>query len=299
MNIKKLKKIGISHSRLSTYRSGCKRKFWLTMNNYINPNSTSVKNTLFGNLCHEISEKCTEDKSVIAFMDLCNVYCNKNQDQLSVLDPQTVEHEKALASITMECYFKYQKAYEGYTVLKNELYLKRLKIGDHVFNIKIDKVLKDKKTGEIAILDHKCKSRFNVDILAKKIIIDKQFQLYRKGFETAYKRKVDKIIWDIIRKSGLRMTKKENMNGFMDRVKMDIEKRPEYYFISIPLMLRPEYCKNFDNELEQEMNEIYRNLEQGESAFTKNTEVCDSPFLCDFLDGCSSGNMDLYIKRKD
>lgn len=297
MNLKKLKQIGISHSRMTTYRSGCKKRFWYTMEGWINPSSSRAKNTLFGNLCHNISEH-SESTEIADLVKLCNKYVLQNQNKLSSIDPQELEHEKALASITMHCYYNLQKSYKDYVVLKNELYLKRLKIGKHVFNIKIDKVLQHKKTKELWIMDHKCKSRFDAGVLAKKIIIDQQLQLYRKGFETAYKRKVSGVIWDIIRKPGLRMTKKDtDMTAFMNRVKKDIENRPEWYFVSLPLRLRPEYCENFDKNLDQEMESLYRDLKQGESAFTINTDVCDSPYLCEFLDGCSCGNMNLYIKK--
>jgi hypothetical protein len=260
--------------------------------------SNKAKNTLFGLLCHHILEQTLQSTSIANLIIHCNKYIFQNQNDLSSVDPQEIEHNKSLAAVTMHCYFNLQNSYKNYTVIKNELYLKRLRVGNYVFNIKIDKVLQDNKTKELWILDHKCKSRFDVDTLTKKIVIDQQLHLYRKGFETAYKRKVTGIIWDLIRKSGLRMTKKDvDMNAFMNRVKEDIEKRPEWYFVSIPLRLRPEYSEDFDRELDTEMTQLYADLEKGEAAFIKNTDVCSDPFTCDFLDGCSSGNMDLYIKR--
>lgn len=299
MNVKKLKQIGISHSKLSVFLGGCKLKFWYTLNNWYNPNSAVFKNALFGNLCHHISEKCQEDKSINAFVKLCRDYQQKNSAELTAVDPQDVENDIGLASITMHGYYDHRtQFYKDYTVIKNELYLKRLKVNGHVFNTKIDKVLQHKKTGEIWILDHKCKSRFNIDILTKKIRIDQQLQLYKKCFETAYHRKTAGVMWDIIRKSSLRMTKKDTgIDTFMERVKADIKKRPEWYFFLIQVRSNLLDTKSFDSDLDSTMGELYSCVEKGEKAFCKNTNVCEVPFLCDFLDACTSNSMNLYLQR--
>ena len=222
----------------------------------------------------------------------------KNDHELISVDSQDVENDIGLAAVTMHGYYEHHKFYTDYTVIKNELYLKRLKIMDYAFNIKIDKVLQHKKTGEIWILDHKCKSRVNIDTLIKKIRIDQQLQLYKKGFETAYHTKIAGVMWDIIRKSSLRMTKKDTgIDTFMERVKDDIKKRPEWYFNLIPIRSELLDTKSFDSDLDNTMSELYSCLEQGEIAFCKNTDVCETPFLCDFLDACTSNSMNLYLQR--
>lgn len=310
MNTKKLKQIGLSHSRRIAFLS-CKKRFWYILNNWYNPMSSIFKNTLFGNLCHFILEhiqifKNRSDFTIEKLLKICDLYIKNNPKGMDTIDLQELMHEKCLAAVTIHCYlilwFSNDKnnlsdISKNFKVLKSELYLKKLKINEDVFNLKIDKVLIDKKNN-IWILDHKCKSRFNIDILRKKLIIDEQSQLYRLGFEKAYKKKVYGIIQDIIRKPQLRMTKKDgSMSIFMQRVKNDILSRSEYYFNPIVLPLEDVFNKNFESDLKIVMEDIYKCLDIGEKAFIKNTESCDSPFTCDFIDACVNNNMNLYLKN--
>ena len=304
MNLKKLKQIGISHSRLSTFLQ-CKRLFWYTINNWMNPNSNIVKNTLYGNLCHYILEHIQTFKvtNFQRLYEMCDQWIEKNKIDL---DKETLTMTKTMTASVMFIYIR--RWYRGehplsknYRIVKCELELKRAKYGDHVFNLKIDKILQHKETKKLYILDHKCKSRFNVDIATKKISIDRQLKLYSSIFEYLYKKPISGIIHDFIKKPQLKMTKKEKTyQDYAEKIIADVEKRPDFYFQTVVSSVNDHNNKQFKLDLDDIMNDIYSRIDKGEKAFPADgayTDACNEPFVCDFLDACCSGNLDLYLKR--
>jgi hypothetical protein len=301
MTKEKLFKIGLSHSRRKELK-GCKRKFWYLINNWYNPNSRVKTNTYFGNVCHYLLEQgYTESPGIDKLYNLSVQYDKKNPKKIDNIDENDLQLNKALAVTCINAYFQAKHLNhhkQFFKILGSEVYLKQLNINDYTHNIKIDKVLKQTKSGEIWLLDHKCKGKYNEQNLSKMLRINKQLMLYAKGFEIAYKKPVAGIIQEIIRKPQLRMTQKDDsLKAFIERVGQAIKKEPEKYFHFICVPLSQSMKDDFDFELTQEMKEIYTLLEKSGKYFIKNDELCESPYTCDFLDACSNGgNMNMYLK---
>ena len=303
VDLKKLKSIGISHSRKSTW--SCRKKFWYTINNWYNPSSSVTKNAYFGNLIHHLAELVlpnykAENHNITFYHHLCREYDNRNAKDLTSVDPNDLEKDKGLAisvfMVFVEMYFSenenvLSKLKKSYRLLKSELYLKRQKVGKHVYNIKIDQVLQKYDDKKIYLLDFKCKSQIDEYNLLKLLSFEQQLFLYAKGFEARYQKKVAGIYQLLIRKPGLRMGKKDNDDfvTFIKRVAKDVEEKPDHYFKPLFVFISDKMMETFTQEENALMNEIYTAIEQGESAFYKNTQMCLKPFTCDFIDACANG----------
>lgn len=297
MNLQKFRSMGVSFSRLEKFL-GCKREFWYTINNWYSPFSPMKKNAYFGNLCHYLLEDdYTEIPGFQLLLDKCRWYDKKNPSQIEGITEQDLEKDKGLAAAIIYNYYVYYGLTSEYKILVKELHLRKIKVRNHTFTAKIDKVLKHCETGKLALLDHKCKSKYDIDKLQKKLYIDMQLMLYDLVFVNVYKKPIHEIIHDIIRKPQLRITAKdENIFNFICRVDEDIQKRPEHYFQRIKVVVDPQLYTDFLHELDDHMNDIYCRLEKGEAGFPKNTCLCLEPYTCQFLDACVSGNMNLYKK---
>lgn len=300
MNKDKLKKIGISYSKMKEFL-GCKRKFWYILHNWYSPTSNRNKNTYFGNLCHYISEfPYTKSPGIQKLFSICQVYDKNNPKSVIGVDDKDLSNDKALATIVMHEYFtteilnQHRKIFK---ILKRELNLKRISVGSHKCNAKIDKILLNKNTKKIWLSDLKCKSKYDIMRIGLKLSIDKQLLLYSEIFKSVYKKPIEGILQEIIRKPQLRMTEKDGtLQNFLNRVSLDIRKRPEFYFQIISIKLTKERIDDFTSEFNQIMFEIYQCLEIGEKAFYKNDSLCESPYNCEFLQACCSGNMNQYLK---
>ena len=310
MNIQKFRQMGISTSRLDSWI--CRKKFWYIINNWYNPNSNSNKNTYFGNLGHYLLENCLQNEKTEYSYDIllskCREYDSKNSKNLFNLEPSDLELDKGLAIsvITEFLNLWYSEGknmlsnlQKNFSIIKNELNLKRIHYLNSRFNLKIDLTLQNRKNKKIWLCDYKFKSRFDDSILLKKLSFDQQLYLYSGCFEQAYKNQipVEGLYQIIIRKPQLRKTKKDkDLMIFIERVTEDIKNRPEHYFFPLSILIDQNQKEIFESEMKQKMNEIYKTLQLGEKAFYKNTAVCDTPYTCDFLDACSTGNMDLFLK---
>ena len=110
---------------------------------------------------------------------------------------------KGYASKTYEQglqYFEDFNEFEGYEVIASEQRF-TTKIDGRLFTGIIDMILKDKKTGEYIICDHKSKSHSSFSKNAKKMF--RQQLMYAKYFKEKYKRFPDKLMFNLFKEGGM------------------------------------------------------------------------------------------------
>ena len=94
---------------------------------------------------------------------------------------------------------------------------------------RIDEVLEI--DGGMWIQENKTKSRINVQFLQETVPCNLQVMFYALCSELKYGRPCRGVIYNVIRKPGLRQKVKESDKEFIDRIAEDIDAQPDHYFI--------------------------------------------------------------------
>lgn len=148
---------------------------------------------------------------------------------------------------------------------------------------KIDKIIEI--NGSVWIPDHKTTSRMpNREFL----MLSPQGDTYilalkEKGIEAKG------IVWDYIRKPSIRMTQKENPDGYKNRLIQDIHSRPEFYFVQFQI-------QRWDSDIAKTQADIWqchKNLMtcHRDNIWPRYTCACNSMFgTCQFLSLCADDN---------
>lgn len=151
----------------------------------------------------------------------------------------------------------------------------------------------------IKLFETKTKSMFNEDDLVDTLWFELQVNLYTWAMRKVYNKTPSGILYNIIRRSGLRRGKDETMASFAVRISKDIQKRPEWYFVRMEIKVDVNQMLKFENELEAMVFDFMDWWDAKEQKTYKNTHACiDKYGRCQFLDLCSDGNFSRYAKRK-
>lgn len=87
------------------------------------------------------------------------------------------------------------------------------------------------ENGQLWLQENKTKSQIDEYGIEHGLSQDLQTMLYACTMEHMYGRRVHGVLYNVIRKPLLRQRKKETSVNFLKRIREDIEKRPEWYFI--------------------------------------------------------------------
>ncbi len=151
-----------------------------------------------------------------------------------------------------------------------------------LFETKSKSNLGEKGEGELAdILPHELQSNIYLLNLAR------EEKVLPKG-----------LLYNIIRRPGLRQKKKESVLKFARRVAQDIEKRPEWYFIRIQMTVEQRDL----NRAELELNDMVGDFMlwwNGLAGHYRNSDACQNKYgTCPMLPICSRGDYSGFYKRK-
>lgn len=144
-----------SFSRLNSFATGCK---YCWFENYANRREDGVQNAFaeYGLLMHEILEKV--DKGEIMLWDTLELY-KKGFVEISSFPPNKwvdLRERYYEQGINFLSNYKLDNNYEVISVEENV----NVDINGYQFTGYIDKVMRDKRDGNLVILDHKSKSKF-------------------------------------------------------------------------------------------------------------------------------------------
>ncbi len=94
------------------------------------------------------------------------------------------------------------------------------------FRGKIDAVSRNK----LWLKETKTKSRIDVDNIIDTLSLNLQINIYCWALEQLYKKQPKGVIYDVIRKPGLKLNKGENLDQYKDRLKEHVNKDIKHYF---------------------------------------------------------------------
>lgn len=150
---------------------------------------------------------------------------------------------------------------------------------------------------KIGLIETKSKGRIDTGFLADKIPIDLQVNLYLWAQWKDYGRVPYGVLYNLIRRPQLEQRVNETVDAYISRVKEDVGKRPDFYFIRFEGHTTKAELLQFENvELKGVLTSLVHWL-QGLYHY-KNSAACQTPWgSCDNLRLCSRGDSDHLQKR--
>lgn len=292
---------GITQTLLNN--ASCRMKLLLWLNGWYNPEKNYK--TTWGSLFHHILDKSytlNKKRNILPkesiIIKWCNDYKNKN---IIGIDKNNIPLEDELdilkATIILLNYiaiynddFKEQESILIETVFN-------VKCKDFLLRGKIDREYK--YNNNIFLQEHKTKSNINENILIDVLGINFQNLFYSlaKYIDTGIL--YNGILYNIIRKTTSKPTKKETNEDYIKRLNADIHKRSDYYFKRFMIS----FDDNIVNEIEQFKNDLLYRLKElsrfleGKTPIFKNTLNCENPYPCQYLRACASGVLIGYCQK--
>jgi hypothetical protein len=106
------------------------------------------------------------------------------------------------------------------------------------------------------------------------------------------------LLYNIIRRPGLRQKKSESIVKFARRVAEDIRKRPEYYFIRIQMSVEKKDLERNELELHDMVGDFLL-WWNGLAGHYRNSDACQNKYgACPMLPICARGDYSGFYKRK-
>lgn len=211
---------GISYSLLSRF-IGCRERYRLYAVEGVREtrNKTSMD---FGTYFHKL-------------LELRAKHPNKSPSQLFKLNNTILTPtELGVAKVVYEEYHDY---YSGdnykYFAQEDKFDVKYVLPSGHTFRLRgrLDETIINPNRS-LMIQENKTKGNINEDQLAAHIPFNLQTMFYVTAAAIHYKKPVEGVLYNVIRKPGHTQTNKDaNEKAFLDRLRKDIQSRPQYFFI--------------------------------------------------------------------
>lgn len=160
---------------------------------------------------------------------------------------------------------------------------------------------------KLMLLETKTKSKVNDEVLLDWITIDLQSLLYLWAMWKTYKEVPGGVLYNIIRRPQLvqrkgRETKEgrtgaETLKQFTDRVREDIAKRPEFYFVRYQSSITEADLIRFETELKSMVSQLIR-WQLGQFHYKNSAGCMNGGYACKFLPICSRGDRSRFVKRE-
>ena len=154
------------------------------------------------------------------------------------------------------------------------------------------------KKGGMWLFETKFKSQINEGDIVDCLPFDIQVLLYIWALWKTYGKVPKGVLYNVVRRFGLKRKKTESLQQFANRCAEDLKARPEWYFYRFEVAITAEDMKEFEIEL-QGMIKEFMDWFDGESWHYKNPHSCVGKYgRCWCLEACSSKNFHLLNKRK-
>jgi len=268
---------GVTQGLVSTFLF-CRMKF-MYATNIIRTIKKSL-NFFFGSFGHEMLESWYKAKKY-------NIPSYKGKE--FTLDKQYMELGKAKMIAVMENYTRIYKK-DSFTSIEFEFdFLDSSKLFRR--RGKIDAVTKNGY-----IVDHKFKGRITPDEISEKLTFDFQMLYYITSYEMLTGKKINGVLYNIIRNPGMKQGKGESLKQLTKRISDDMKQRPEHYFMRFECKFTAQDKAKFNRELLYKVMDM-KDVVTGKNYPYKNEGSCTGIFGCEFLKACSSDSLEGYKKE--
>lgn len=302
---------GITQSLLGTFMQ-CRQKAYWQLQGWASPHTSG--GLTYGTIIHYALEKVyglieKGKLTTVPSEKQIKIFLKETEKTWYVENPrpnryaiENLEISLLIAEQTLPVYFDYWRK-EDFTTIKWRALEQQFAIPYSVPDGRTT-IIRGKKDGvfgnpSIKLFETKTKSMFNEDDLVDTLWFELQVNLYTWAMKKIYKQVPKGILYNIIRRAGLRRGATETLKSFAVRVGKDIAKRPEFYFVRMEIRVDANQMIKFEKELEAMVIDFMNWYDEKEKKTYKNTHACiDKYGRCQFLGLCSEGNFNLYTKRK-
>jgi len=296
-------KEGITQSMLCSYLK-CRRAASLGLQGWTPLKTASVLQ--FGEMAHGVLEniykegrkKAPSEEEVLEFIkEQVEAWETSPRGQRAgAEDLEQLELNTAFLEAVLPSYFKFW-AKEDFGQLQWVGLEKEFDIEFAGFRLrgKMDGIY---RKGGLWVFETKTKGRIDEQNISELLSFDFQSDFYSLATEKLYKEPPVGIRYNIIRRPGQKLGKKETVVAFKERVRKEVLADPKHYFIRYRVDKSKEDMEVFKRELTQILKE-YKEWQQGKIADFKNPTSCvDKYGTCRFLRICSSKNYAGFYKRE-
>lgn len=282
---------GITQSLITTFLK-CKRQFLFQLNRFAS--DKKQKNFAFGTITHEMLDR------IYAFYQRyhClpkNVLIKKwvdhfDEDKKDWLRGEETDEIRRFKEVCFVMVTEYIKFY------RDDFKPGRLLGAEDLFDIHWNSYrLRGKKDlrfqikGSRWIMETKTASRIDEEELQQKIVLDFQNLFYVHCEEVESGKEVAGVLYNIVRNPGLKF--KESISEYCSRLRVDVQKRPAFYFIRFEAPYTKADKAEFRKDLLVMLEEINTLIKSDRSKAYKNPRSCIGRFSCSFLPACASGKL--------
>tara|TARA_R110002020_G_scaffold115383_2_gene265299 strand:+ start:65 stop:1075 length:1011 start_codon:yes stop_codon:yes gene_type:complete len=132
-----------------------------------------------------------------------------------------------------------------------------------------------KENGKIWLMENKTKGQIDEEGILASLPFDLQTMLYVHTLQEHLGQKVEGVLYNVIRRPGLRRRKTEQIGEFIDRIQDDVVKRPQHYFMRWRVEFLSEDIKTW---VSKSLNPILEQVMQWWESIQNNPfEPWDSP----------------------
>ena len=163
-----------------------------------------------------------------------------------------------------------------------------------------DGVFEDKK-GRLWLFETKTKSVIEREIIEDTLQFDIQVLLYLWALKEVYGRTPHGVLYNVIRRPGLRQGKAEKLGDFFERCRLDVEdvKRTDHYFIRWELEVEKSEIDAFENDYLRPILGQMRNWWDGTGPHYMNPDALQTKYgKADMYEPIVHGNFRSLKKRK-
>jgi len=207
-----------------------------------------------------------------------------------------------IAEATLPAYFRY-----WYKDLKEMKWQKvensfavPLQLGkdEVIFRGKMDGVFLSSPT-RMWLFETKFKGQIDEESLVDILPMDFQVLIYLLVLSKLARKTPAGVLYNVIRRSGLRQKVGESLPQFAKRCAEDIEKRPDHYFLRLEISITPSELKKFEEEtLTPMIHDFIGWAKNPEGLSYRNSNSCNGRYgRCKYLPLCAGMKTSLFTKR--
>lgn len=152
--------------------------------------------------------------------------------------------------------------------------------------------------GKLWLFETKTKSRIEDSHIADSLSYNFQVMVYLWAAKQVYGERVHGVVYNLVRRPQLRRGKGQSVFQFCDRVALDIQERPEFYFTRLNCTVPESDQKEFEKRFDAIMTRFLawaRNIEKNNFKWQP---ACGAPYPCQFLPICSGSGDRKKFKRR-
>lgn len=295
---------GITVSLLSKFLK-CKRCFYLSLRGWESLEKKLTRAN--GTITHDILDNIytfyqfhNELPNNLKLKQWVDEYDKKNPEWMSGFNSELMNKFKAVCMVVTSEYMRYFKN-------KGEFTNKKILGAENIFDLnykdirlrgKKDLRFKYKSSKYHYVMETKTMARIILKDLRSRLNFDPQCLMYTVAEEIEYKQKCVGVVYNIVRNPGHIIGLQETLNMFCKRLRKEIRKDPEHFFIRINIPFSIKDKMEFKNELIYKYKDLL-SIINGKTYPYKNELSCVNPFPCEYLQACNTGKLIGYSRTKE